>query len=114
MPVPSQSRRRLEPLIPFFLKAANEAFDHFSRMRHGHMDIEPDVHVFAFANEHGKWDFLAAKDDKLVYTSKHKVYVSKNNGETLSVGLGSILVARKGKTVVIGGGNILVDRGEPC
>ena len=97
-----------------FLKTANETFDQFAHKRHSHMDIEPDAHIFAFATEHGKWDFLIAKDDKLVYTSKHKVYVSKNNGETVSLGQGSILVAKKGKTVVIGGGNILVERDEQC
>jgi hypothetical protein len=93
-----------------FLKAANEAFDQFSHRRHNHIDIEPDAHIFAFANEHEKWDFLIAKDDKLVYASKHKVYVSKNNGESISLRQGSIFVSKKGKTVVIDKGNILVDR----
>ena len=95
-----------------FLKTANVTFDRFAHKRHSHIDIEPNAHIFAFANEHEKWDFLIAKDDKLVYTSKHKVYVSKNNGESVSLGQGSILVAKKGKTVVIDRGNILVDRDE--
>ena len=93
-----------------FLKTANETFDQFAHKRHSHIDIEPNAHIFAFANEREKWDFLIAKDDKLVYTSKHKVFVSKNNGESVSLGQGSILVAKKGKTVVIDRGNILVDR----
>jgi hypothetical protein len=93
-----------------FLKTANEAFDQFAHRRHSHIDTEPDAHIFAFANEHEKWDFLIAKDDKLVYASKHKVYVSKNGGESVSLGQGGILVAKKGKTVVIDRGNILVDR----
>jgi hypothetical protein len=93
-----------------FLKKANEAFDDFAHRRHSRIDTEPDAHVFAFANERQKWDFLIAKDDKLVYTSEHKVYVSKNGGETASLGPGSILVSKKGKTVVIDRGNILVDR----
>jgi hypothetical protein len=76
--------------------------------------VEPDAHIFAFANEHGKWDFLIAKDDKLVYTSKHRVYVSGSNGETVSLGQGSILVARTGKTVAMDRGSILVDRGDNC
>jgi hypothetical protein len=95
-----------------FLKTANETFDQFAHKRHSHIDIEPNAHIFAFANEHERWDFLIAKDDKLVYTSKHKVFVSKNNGESVSLGQGSILVAKKGKTVVIDRGNILVDRDE--
>jgi hypothetical protein len=97
-----------------FLKTANEAFDEFAHRRHSHIDIEPDARIFAFANEHEKWDFLIAKADKLVYTSKRKVYISKNNGESVSLGQGSILVAKKGKTVVIDRGNILVDRDEHC
>jgi hypothetical protein len=93
-----------------FLKIANEAFDQFAHRRHSHIDIEPDAHIFAFANECEKWDFLVAKDDKLVYASKHKVYISKNGSENASLGPGSILVSKKGKTVVIDRGNILVDR----
>jgi hypothetical protein len=93
-----------------FLKIANEAFDEFAHRRHSHIDIEPDAHIFAFANEHEKWDFLIAKDDKLVYASKYKVYISKNSGESASLEPGSILVSKKGKTVVIDRGNILVDR----
>jgi hypothetical protein len=95
-----------------FLKTANEAFDQFALRKHSHIDIESNAHIFAFANEHERWDFLIAKDDKLVYTSKHKVYVSENNGESVSLGQGSILVAKKGKTVVIDRGNILVDRDD--
>jgi len=49
-----------------------------------------------------------------VYTSKHRVYVSGSNGETVSLGQGSILVARKGKTVAMDGGSIPVDRGDNC
>ena len=97
-----------------FLRVANEAFDQFAHRKHIHIDIEPNARIFAFANEHEKWDFLIAKDDKLVYASKHKVYVSKNGGESVSLGQGSILVAKKGKTVVIDRGNILVDRDDNC
>jgi hypothetical protein len=93
-----------------FLKTANEAFDQFAHRQHSHIDIEPDARIFAFANEREKWDFLVARDDKLVYASKHKVYVSKEDGESVSLGQGSIFVAKKGKTVVIDKGSILVDR----
>jgi hypothetical protein len=93
-----------------FLKAANEAFDEFTHRRHNHIDIEPDARIFAFANEDEKWAFLIAKDDRLVYASKHKVYISRNGGERASIGPESILVNKKGKTVVIDRGNILVDR----
>jgi hypothetical protein len=93
-----------------FLRTADEAFDQFAHRRHSHIDIELNAHIFAFANENEKWDFLIAKDDKLVYTSEHKVFVSKKGGESVSLGQGSILVAKKGKTVIIDRGNILVDR----
>lgn len=92
------------------LKTANEAFDQFAHRRRSHIDIEPDARIFAFADDHEKWDFLIAKDDKLVYASRHKVYVSKSGDESASLGQGSILVSKKGKTVVIDKGNILVDR----
>jgi hypothetical protein len=113
--------RDLTPVHPFLmlgetgnlkenLKAANEAFDEFTHRRHNHIDIEPDARIFAFANEDEKWAFLIAKDDRLVYASKHKVYISRNGGERASIGPESILVNKKGKTVVIDRGNILVDR----
>jgi len=97
-----------------FLRTTTESLDQFAHRRHSHIDIEPNARIFAFANEHERWDFLIAKDDKLVYASKHKVYVSKNNGESVSRGQGSILVAKRGKTVVIDRGNILVDRDDNC
>lgn len=93
-----------------FLKKANDTFDQFAHRQHGHIDINENSHIFAFANEHNKWDILVAKKDKLVYTSKHKVYISRENGESISLSPAQILVAKKGKTVVIDNGNILVDR----
>ncbi len=93
-----------------FLKTANEAFDRFTHRGHNHMDIERDTQVFAFATESGKWDFLIAKDDKLVYASKQSVYISKDDGESVCTGAGGLFVAKKGKTVVIDKGGILVER----
>jgi len=95
-----------------FLTIANDKFDQFTHGRHGNFDIERNVNIFAFANEHSRWDILIAKDDNIVYTSKEKVYVSKGNGHSVSLGPGSIFVSRKGKTVIIDNGNILVDRHE--
>ena len=96
-----------------FLKKAHETLDQFTRRRHGRFDVESDAQVFAFATEHDRWDILVAKQNKLVYTSKHRVYVSRDNGESVSFGPAQIIVAKKGKTVVIDKGNILVDRNAP-
>ncbi len=93
-----------------FLKTANDTFDQFTSGRRGDFDVEKDAHIFAFATEHSKWDILIAKAEKLVYTSKEKVYISKNNGHSVSLEPGSIFVSRKGKTVIIDKGNILVER----
>jgi len=95
-----------------FLKKANNTFDQFAHRQHGHIDIDGDSRIFAFATEHNKWDILVAKRDKLVYTSKHRVYVSRDNGQSISLDPAQILVAKKGKTVVIDNGNILVDRDD--
>ncbi len=94
------------------LKKANNIFDRFAHQRHGHINIKGDSHIFAFATENDRWDILVAKRDKLVYTSKHRVYVSRDNGESVSLGPAQILVAKKGKTVIIDNGNILVDRDD--
>jgi len=96
-----------------FLKKAHETLDQFAHRRHGRFDMESDAHIFAFATEHDRWDILVAKQDKLVYTSKNRVYVSRDNGESVSLGPAQILVAKKGKTVVTDKGNILVDRDTP-
>jgi len=96
-----------------FLKIANETFDQFAHPRHGQFDVNENTHIFAFATEYNKWDILVAKRDKMVYTSKERVYITKNNGHSVSLEPGSILVSRKGKTVVIDKGNILVDREDP-
>ena len=95
-----------------FLKKAESTFDQFAHRRHGHINIGEDSHIFAFATEHDKWDILVAKRDKLVYKSKHRVYVSRDNGESVSLSPAQILVAIKGKSVVIDNGNILVDRDD--
>jgi len=95
-----------------FLKKANNTFDQFAHRQHGHINIDENSHIFAFATEHDKWDILVAKRDKLVYTSKHRVYISRDNGENVSLSPAQILVAKKGKTVVIDNGNILVDRDD--
>jgi len=95
-----------------FLKKAHETLDRFGHRRHGRFDMESDAHIFAFATEHDRWDILVAKQDKLVYASKHRVYVSGDDGESVSVGPAQILVAKKGKTVVMDKGNILVDRND--
>lgn len=95
-----------------FVRKANDAFDRFAHRRHGHIDIKGDSHIFAFATENDKWDVLVAKRAKLVYASKHRVYVSRDNGGSVSLSPAQILVAKKGKTVVIDNGNILVDRDD--
>ena len=95
-----------------FLKTANDTFDQFTHGRRGNFDIEKDAHIFAFAMEHSKWDILIAKGEKLVYTSKEKVYITKDNGHSVSLEPGSIFVSKKGKTVIIDKGNILVERNE--
>ena len=93
-----------------FLRKAHETLDQFAHRRHGRFDIESNAQVFAFATETDRWDILVAKQDKLVYTSKNRVYVSRDNGESVSLSPAQIIVAKKGKTVVIDKGNILVDR----
>jgi len=95
-----------------FLAKANDAFDRFAHTRHGRIDIEKNAHMFAFITENTKWDILVAKEGKLVYKSRQRVYVYKDDGESVSLGPAQILVAKKGKTVVIDKGNILVDRDE--
>lgn len=92
-----------------FLAKANEVFSRFSLDYHTRFNFEEDSQVFAFANEHDKWDMLISKEDKLVYMSKDKVYISKDKAESVDISPAGVLVAERGKTIVIGKNNILID-----
>jgi len=92
-----------------FLAKANEVFSRFSVEYQTRFNFEADSQVFAFANEHDKWDMLISKGDKLVFTSRDKVYISKDKAEGINVSPAGFLVAKRGKTVVIGKNNLLID-----
>lgn len=92
-----------------FLAKANEVFSRFSLDYHTRFNFEEDSQVFAFANEHDKWDMLISKEYKLVYMSKDKVYISKDKAESVDISPAGVLVAERGKTIVIGKNNILID-----
>jgi hypothetical protein len=85
-------------------------FNRFFGHSHTHLDSEDNSCVFAFVSEQDKWDMLISKGNKLVYTSKDKVYISKDKIQNIVIGPEQVLVAGKGKTVVIANNDILVDR----
>lgn len=97
-----------------FLAKSNQTLDQFAWHSHSHFDLEEGSYIFAFVNEHNKWDMLVSKGDKLVYTSKDKVYISKDQTESLELQFqpSRVLIAGKGKTVVISKDNILIDSDE--
>jgi hypothetical protein len=92
-----------------FLAKANEVFSRFSLGCHTRFNFEEDSQVFAFANEHDKWDMLISKGGKLVYMSRDKVYISKDKAESVDISPAGVLVAERGKTIVIGENNVLID-----
>jgi hypothetical protein len=92
-----------------FLAKANEVFSRFSLGCHTRFNFEEDSQVFAFANEHDKWDMLISKGEKLVYMSRDKVYISKDKAESVDISPAGVLVAERGKTIVIGENNVLID-----
>jgi hypothetical protein len=91
-----------------FLAEADDVFSRFSIGCHS-FNLEEDSQVFAFANEYDKWDMLISKGDKLVYTSRDKVYISKDKAESIDISPAGVLVAERGKIVVIGKNNVLID-----
>jgi hypothetical protein len=92
-----------------FLAKANEVFSRFSLGCHTRFNFEEDSQVFAFANEHDKWDMLISKGEKLVYMSRDKVYISKDKAESVDISPAGVLVAERGKTIVIGENNVLIN-----
>jgi len=93
-----------------FLAKANDLLNRFFGNSRTHLHLEEDRHLLAFSNGNGGWDILVSKGNKLVYTSKDSVYVSKGNVQSVVVQPDSIVVKRHGKTVVIVGDNIFVNK----
>jgi len=94
------------------LAKAGDVLDRFFKGRHNGLCFEEGSCLFAFVSDYDEWDILISKKDKLVYTSKDKIYVSKDRADSVAVSPAHVLVLEKGKTVVIGKDNILVDSDE--
>lgn len=95
-----------------FVENSNGVLGQFIGRGHGRFDEGRDSRLFAFLNEHGKWDLLISRDNELVYTSAGKVFISRDKADTVMINPPQVMVANKGKTVVIDGNSILVDRGD--
>ena len=93
-----------------FLARANETLHQFLGNSHGHWHFERNSHLLAFSNEDERWDILISEGSKLVYTSKDNVYISKDNSKSLIAQPESIVVKGNGKTVIISGNDVLVNR----
>jgi hypothetical protein len=70
---------------------------------------EKEACIFAFQNLNAKPDILVSKGDKLVYTSRRSVYVFKGDKGVLKRP-GEVVVSKEGKTIVINGPNVLMER----
>jgi len=96
--------------VDAFIEHAEELCGRLFNGKHCHVDFNgKDSHLFAFMNEEGKLDILVSRDDKLVYKSEKKVYLSKGSKNVLKCPK-EIIVSRKGKTVVIANNNILIEK----
>ncbi len=93
-----------------FLTKANDLVNRFIGNSHSHLHFKQDGHLLAFSNENGGWDILVSEGNKLVYTSKHSVYVSKGDAKSVVIQPDSVVVKRNGKTVVIVGDNVFVNK----
>lgn len=82
-----------ELLAQFFEKSTHE-------VKHSNSFNEDGVFIFVFPNEKGKLDILLAKDNKLVYTSTEKVFVSKGE-KTVLTSHGKVIASKSGKSVII-------------
>jgi len=95
--------------VDAFIEHAEELCGRLLKEKHCHVDFGEDSRLFAFMNEEDKLDILVSKNDKLVYKSEKKVYLSKGSKSVLQRP-GEIIVSRKGKTVVIANNGILIEK----
>jgi len=95
--------------VDAFIEHAEELCGRLLKEKHCHVDFGKDARLFVFLNEEDKLDILISKNDKLVYKSEKKVYLSKGSKSVLQRP-GEIIVSRKGKTVVIANNGILIEK----
>lgn len=91
------------------LVKANDIFSQFTINSRKHPRLEENTEMFAFFTEDKTWDILIAKEDKLIFTSKSKVYIFRDTAEDTESRPQRLLLAEDGKTVIIGKNNILID-----
>lgn len=92
-----------------FLLKANDVFAHITMVHNKYLKVEKGTQMFAFFSPDKTWDILLAKEDKLIFTSRNKVYIFKDLvGDTKS-NPQHIHFAENGKTVIIEKNNILID-----
>lgn len=91
------------------LVKANDVFSQFTMNNHKQHNFEEDSQVFAFFTPDKTWDMLISKEDKLVFTSRNKVYIFKDSNESTEFHPERLLFAEDGKTVIIGKNTILID-----
>ena len=91
------------------LVKANDVFSQFTTNSHKHPKLEEDTQMFAFFTTDKTWDILIAKEDKLIFTSRSKVYIFKDEAEDTEFHPQRLMLTEDGKTVIIGKNNILID-----
>jgi hypothetical protein len=77
------------------------------KMHCGNLEAENGC-IFAFPDAE-RFDILVSKENKLIYTSKERVFVFKEGKEVLT-SPEHIVVSKEGKAVVIAHGDILVEK----
>ena len=91
------------------LVKANDAFSQFTINSHKHPKLEENTQTFAFFTPDKAWDILVTKEDKLIFTSRNKVYIFKHPTENTQLHPQHLQFAENGKTIIIGKNNILID-----
>lgn len=91
------------------LVKANDAFSQFTINSHKRPKLEEDTQMFALFTPDRTWDILIAKEDKLIFTSKNRVYIFKDASEDTEFHTQRLMLAEDRKTVIIGKNNILID-----
>lgn len=91
------------------LVKANDVFSQFTINNDKHPRLEQNARIFAFFTPDKTWDILIAKEDKLIFTSRNKVYIFKDATEDAEFHPQRLILAEDGKTVIIGKNNILID-----
>lgn len=92
-----------------FLVRANDVFSQFTINSHKNPELEENTQMFAIPASDKTWNILIAKENKLIFTSKNKIYIFRDVSENSEFHPQITRFAEDGKMLIIDRNNILIE-----